>query len=279
MSYKIIADSCCDLTEELKKDSRIQIIPLTLEVDDKQIIDDETYNQKKFIELVKNSKECPKSACPSPQSFMDACEGEAEHIYIITLSQHLSGSYNSAVVGMDMYYEHHGHDKKIEVISSDSACTGETLIALKIMELEEQGLSFEEIVTKARDFLDKMTTFFVLESMDFLKKNGRLTGMAAVLVTALNIKPIMMGDHGVIVKVDQARGLQKALKKLVDRIATEAKNPEERTLAITHCNCKERALALRDSILAKVPFKDTMIVDAAGVSSLYAGDGGIVINY
>ena len=103
--------------------------------------------------------------------------------------------------------------------------------------------------------------------------------MAAVLVTALNIKPIMMGDHGVIVKVDQARGLQKALKKLVERIANEVKNPEERTLAITHCNCKERALALRDSILTKVPFKDTMIVDAAGVSSLYAGDGGIVVNY
>jgi DegV family protein with EDD domain len=178
-----------------------------------------------------------------------------------------------------MYHDVHGNNKEIEVISSDSACVGETLVALKIMELEEKGLSFEEVVAGARDFLDKMTTLFVLESMDFLKKNGRLTGVTAMLVTALNIKPLMRGNHGVIEKLDQARGLQKALKKLVEYVEKEAKNPEERILAITHCNCYERAVAVRDSILSKVAFKEAMIVDAAGVSSLYAGDGGIVVTY
>ena len=74
MSYKIIGDSCLDLTEEMKKDPRFQMIPLTLQVGDVQVIDDETFDQKRFLELVKACPECPKTACPSPETFKEAYE-------------------------------------------------------------------------------------------------------------------------------------------------------------------------------------------------------------
>lgn len=97
MSYKIFGDSCLDLTEELKKDPRFEMIPLTLQVDDHMITDDETFDQKAFLAMVKASPNCPKTACPSPEAFKKACECDADDIYIITLSSHLSGTYLSLI--------------------------------------------------------------------------------------------------------------------------------------------------------------------------------------
>ena len=97
MSYKIVGDSCLDLTEEMRKDSRFQIVPLTLQVDDTMIVDDENFDQKTFLKLVRESKECPKTACPSPEAFKKAYECEEEDIYVLTISSHLSGSYNMGI--------------------------------------------------------------------------------------------------------------------------------------------------------------------------------------
>ena len=124
-----------------------------------------------------------------------------------------------------------------------------------------------------------MTTMFVIEDLGPLKKNGRLTGLAAVLATALNIKPIMGADHGVIIKLDQARGINKALKKMIEKAAEAVEDPENRVLGISHCNCRERAEFVREEILKRIPFKEVYLADTAGVGTLYAGDGGIVISF
>ena len=208
MGYKIIGDSCMDLTEKWKKDPHFQLVPLTLLVDDESIVDDSTFDQKSFLEKVSHSRKCPRSACPSPEGYKKAMEGPEEMVFVVTLSQHLSGSCNSARLGKEMYEEEFGKNKKIHVFSSDSACGGESLVAFRIRDLAEEGLSFEEIVARTQDYLENMHTYFVLESLDFLKKNGRLTGFAALLVSALNIKPIMGAASGVIIKLDQARGIK-----------------------------------------------------------------------
>lgn len=282
MSYKIIGDSCCDLTEKYKKDSHFALVPLTLQVDDTYIRDDETFDQARFLQLIRESKSVQKSACPSPEEFMAAYEGEEDMVFVVTLSQHLSGTYNSAVLARNLFYEEHpGSEKKIHVFSSDSACCGESLVAFQIQEMAETGASFEEIVEKVGYFRDHMSTYFVLETLDFLRKNGRLTGLASILASALNIKPIMAGDHGVIVKLDQARGITKALNKLCDTVVADAVkagvDTKNRILGIVHCNCPERAEAVKAQICSRLSFKDVYIAPAAGVSSLYAGDGGIVI--
>ena len=178
MNYKIVVDSCCDLTEEWKADSHFQIIPLTLQVGDTTIPDDEDFDQARFLKLVRECPECPKTACPSPEAFKEAYKCEADAVFVVTLSQHLSGTYNSAVLGRSLYLEEHGEDsKQIAVFSSDSASVGEAKIAFKIRELCEAGKSFDEVVKEVSDFRDQMNTYFVLESLDFLKKNGRLTGV------------------------------------------------------------------------------------------------------
>jgi DegV family protein with EDD domain len=278
MSYKIIGDSCLDLSADLKKDPHFQMIPLTLQVGTTQVVDDETFDQLKFLELVKNSSECPKTACPSPDLFKEAFECDAEQVFVVTLSEHLSGTYNSAVLGKKLYEEEHGADhKKIAVFGSNSASAGQLNIALYIQSLCQASLPFEEIVEKTQAYIKKMKTYFVLESLDTLRKNGRLTGLQAFFATALNIKPVMGADSGVIIKLDQARGIMKALGKMVETAIREAGETKDKVLVIAHCNNSQRADYVKDEMMKRASFKDVIITETAGVATVYASDGGIVM--
>lgn len=276
MSYKIVVDSCCDLPVEYRKNPKFEVVPLILEIDGNVIVDDDTFDQADYLAKVAASENCAKTACPSPELYMNAYDCDADDVYVVTLSSKLSGSYNSALLGKDLFHEEKG-DKNIHIIDSLSACCGEANIALKAMELAESGLSFNEVVIEVEKYRDEMATYFVLDSLDTLRKNGRLTGMKALVATTLNIKPVCIGAKGEIMQKSQGIGIRKALVKMTEIVASEIENPEDKRLMITHVNCYERACVVRDLILKKVPFKETLIVDAAGVATTYAGDGGIVV--
>lgn len=276
MSYKIVVDSCCDLPVEYRKNPKFEVVPLILEIDGNIIVDDDTFDQADYLAKVAASENCAKTACPSPELYMNAYDCDADDVYVVTLSSKLSGSYNSALLGKNLFHEEKG-DKNIHIIDSLSACCGEANIALKAMELAESGLPFNEVVTEVEKYRDEMATYFVLDSLDTLRKNGRLTGMKALVATTLNIKPVCIGAKGEIMQKSQGIGIRKALVKMTDIVASEIENPEEKRLMITHVNCYERACVVRDLILKKVPFKEALIVDAAGVATTYAGDGGIVV--
>lgn len=276
MSFKIVVDSCCELPEEYLQDPRFEIVPLGLEVGDYRIQDDENFDQAEFLKKVAESPKCPKSACPSPEKFREAYRTEAEHVYAITLSSHLSGSYNSAVLGMNLYREKYGK-KQIHVIDSESASCGETQIVKKLVELEEQGLSFEEIVKQIEEFRSNIHTYFVLDNLETLRKNGRLTGVKALVASTLSIKPIMAGDKGNIVQRGQSVGMKKSLRRMAEIILEEVGDTKDRTLMITHCNAPDRAETIKKLLTDKVQFKDSLIMDTRGVSSMYANDGGIIV--
>lgn len=277
MKYKIIVDSCGELTDEMKASGCFETASLSIEVAGHHIIDDETFDQADFLKKVAESEECPKSSCPSPERYMEGYHCEAERVYAVTLSAELSGSYNSAVLGKNLYQEEYG-EKDIYVFNSRSASVGETLIAMKIAECEEAGMSFQEVVNTVEAYIASQNTYFVLETLDILKKNGRLKGIKAVVATALNIKPIMGATpEGTIRQLSQARGIKKALAKMVDEIVNDLKESEKKILAISHCNCRERAESVKEMLVSKAKFKDVVILDTAGISSMYAADGGIIV--
>ena len=276
MDYKIIVDSCGELTEEMKKDGHYETVSLMMEVSGHHIKDDETFNQKEFIKLVAESEECPKSSCPSPEEYLESYKG-ADRVYVVTLSAELSGSYNSAQLGKNLYFEEED-EKNIHVFNSKTASVGQTLIALKIKECEDKGMSFDEVVATVEDYIEGQNTHFVLENIDTLKKNGRLTGIKALVATALNIKPVLCSTkEGTIDQFDKARGIKKALVKLVDGAINDAENTKEKILGIANCNCPERASEVKELLLSKAEFKDVVIVDTAGISTMYANDGGIIV--
>lgn len=277
MSYKIVVDSCCELPESLKKDSKFQIVSLEIEIGNHRIKDDETFDQADFLRRAAASTECAKTSCPSPESYMESYRTEAEHVYVVTLSAKLSGSYNSAALGCDLYHETYGK-KQIHVIDSWSASGGELQLALKVTELEETGkYSFEEIVSQIEEYKKNLNTYFVLNNLETLRKNGRLTGVKALVATTLSIKPVMGAREGEILQLGQAIGIKKALKKMVETATDEVEKPEEKRLIITHCNDKDRANLVKDMVEAKASFKETIILDTAGISSVYANDGGVIL--
>lgn len=277
MSFHIVADSCCELTVDMKKRGNIEIAPLTLEVGGESILDDETFDQKYFLKRVAECPECPKSACPSPDYFRKSFLNGAERCYAVTLSAQLSGSYNSAVLGANLAQEEN-EDLKIHVFNSRSASIGETLIVKKIVECEEAGMSFERVVETVELYISTQHTYFVLENLETLRKNGRLSKAKALVASALKIKPVMGSTpEGDIVQLDQARGINKALMKMVDAVVNDAQHVETKTLAVSHCNCPERAEMVKEALLERLAVQDVFVLDTQGVSSMYANDGGIII--
>lgn len=277
MSYKIVIDSCGELLEEWKQDPRFESVPLVLTVGGEDIVDDSTFDQASFLKKVADCPECPKSACPSPERYLQAFTCDADHIYGVTLSAELSGSYNSAMLGKNLVLEEHP-DKKIHIFNSRSASVGQTLIAMKIQECEEAGLPFEDVVSIVERYIESQNTFFVLENLETLRKNGRLSTVKALVATALKIKPVMGAtDEGTICQLDQARGMNKALVKMVDHIVEKTADAQNRILGISHCNCRERAMMLKETLEERLRPAKIIVQDTAGVSSMYANDGGVIV--
>jgi len=276
MVRRLVADSCADFTAEKKKWTEVRLVPLTLTVGSEDIVDNEGFNQRDFLNKMRACGECPRSACPSPESYMREFEG-ADEVFVVTLSRHLSGSYQSAVLAKQLYQEEHP-EVKIEVVDSKSASVGESLLVLKLRSLLEK-YDFEETAKRIAAFRDSMQTKFVLEDLDVFIKNGRLTHIQAILCNALNIKPLLAGENGMIIKLDQARGVERTLKKLVESVVADVKEATTRTLAIAHCNHPSRAEALRQMIMSRVPFRECMVVNTGGVSTMYANEGGIIVAY
>lgn len=277
MSYKIVVDSCGELTERCKADPHFESVPLSMQVDDHMIVDDDSFDQADFLKRVAMSPNCPKSSCPSPERYMEAYRCEADHVYAVTLSGNLSGSYNSAVLGKNLYLEEYG-EKKIHVFDSCSASIGETLIALKIEECEKAGMSFEETIETVNAYRDEQNTYFVLETLEVLRKNGRLSNLKAFVANALNIKPYMGATpDGQIIQLGQTRGINRAVLKMIDCLVDEVKNPENKIVAISHCNCPTRAEMAKNEILKRIQVKDVVVLDTKGISSMYASDGGLIM--
>lgn len=278
MSFKIIVDSCCDLTTaQLREDCFIKV-PLTIRVGSETIVDDDTFDQKALLDKMRGCPTAPQSACPSPAQYMEAFDCGADDLYVVTLSALLSGSHNAAAQARNLWLEEHP-GANIHIFNSCSASAGEVLVALKLQELAEAGLDFTTVVSKASQYIEEMNTLFVLETLDNLRKNGRLTRTQALVTSTLRIK-LLMGStpEGEICKKGQALSIKQALSKMAS-IMAEDPGHTGRRLCIVHCNCLDRAFYLKELVMKQCRFSEVLISETGGISTVYANDGGIVAAY
>ena len=279
MGFKIVVDSCCDLTGQMLKDPHFVKVPLTIRSNGSSFIDNETFDQADLLWAMKQSDDAPATACPSPQSYLDAYQGpEEEDVYVVTLSALLSGSHNSAEQARMLMEEDHPN-KNVYVFNSCSASSGEVLVALKVRELAESGAPFKHVVREVEQFIYQMQTMFVLETLENLRKNGRLTRLQSMVTGALKIKLLMAATpEGEICKLGQTLSMKQALSKMVDHMANDPAHAG-RTLAICHCNCLDRAFQVKAMAEQRCKFAHILILEAGGITSVYANDGGIVTAY
>jgi DegV family protein with EDD domain len=274
---KIVVDSGCDLTIEMKNDKDLLLVPLTLTLDNEEFLDDESLNIDYYLEKMENCSSVPKSAAPSPQKFYEKYLGD-ESIFVVTCSSVGSGSYNSALLAKQMYIENFGN-KFIHIFDSLSASVAETVIALKIKECLNNKLSDTEIVQTVSDLISTMKTYFIFENFDVAVKNGRMSSSVAKIASILNISPICHSDKGKMAMCDKARGYNKAIAKLLKYVTKENIDFSNRILAITHIKAPEKALDFKNQISSLVNFKEIIIVEGGGLCSTYAGKKGLVISF
>lgn len=278
----ILADSCCDLSPELLKKTQARVAPLTITIDDTHYVDDGTVDIPPYLAAMKASKNPVRSACPSPDLYAEDIKAADDDCFIITLSSKLSGSHNAAMLGVQLA-EEDMPEKKVHVFDSESASAGETYLALMIHDLITAGKSFEQIVETVEEKIRSMHTLFVLDSLDNLVKNGRISKTVALLANVLSIRLLMSDDgHGSIKNISKARGIKGALTQMVEtcRKHTEGLATASQRLVISYCNCPERARQVRDMIREKCPaIGEIVMTPTSALSSMYANDGGVVIAY
>lgn len=278
MSFKIIVDSCCDLTPAQLREECFVKVPLTIRVGSHTIVDDDTFDQGELLWRMKESETAPQSACPSPMQYLEAFDCGADDLYVVTLSALLSGSHNAAAQARSIWLEDHP-GANVHIFNSCSASAGEVLVALRIQELAQSGMDFTTVVDQVSRYINEMQTYFVLETLDNLRKAGRLTRVQSIVTGALHIK-LLMGatPEGEICKKGQAMSVKQALNKMVALMADDLKHVGKR-LSIVHCNCLERAFYVKELAMKQCRFDEILVSDTGGISTMYANDGGIVVAY
>ena len=277
MDFKIVADSSCDLNKVLEQKMDVSLVPFKIDVEKDTFIDDKNLVVADLIKAMKASPNPIKTSCPSPGDFVEEYK-EADNVYVVTISEQLSGTYNSAVLAKDMVKEE-DENKFVHVFNSKSASVGETLTAMKIKECIDKKLSNSQLVDKVEQFIEDMTTYFISDDLSNLIKNGRITKTQGLIANVLNIKPIMAADKtGNIIALEKVRGSKKAFKRLVEIIGESGVKFEERILAISHADALQKALDLKEDLL-KYKFKDIIIVETKGLSTAYVNDGGIILSF
>lgn len=278
MSFSIIADSCCDFTPEMRTDPVFRSIPLTIHVGGADYVDNQNLDTSLLICAMSQSPDASSTSCPSPGDYLEAFRNAEGDIYVVTLSALLSGSHNSAWQAMRLFAEEQP-ERNVHVFNSCSASAGEVLLAQKVHELASSGLPFSQVVAQVERAVAETNTLFVLENLDNLRKNGRLTKVQAMLTGALRIKLIMGSTpEGEICKHGQALSIKQALTKLVEIMAAD-KNHEGKTLYISQCLCPDRAQQLWDLSKKHCHFSGVVITATRGLSSYYANSGGVIAAY
>ncbi|NLT58422.1 MAG: DegV family protein [Clostridiales bacterium] len=272
MSIKLVIDSGGDLSPAQIEETGAITVPLTLHVDGRDFVDDEHFPLDDFLQAMESSPNVPKSSCPSPGAFAEHYQ-EGEHIFVITLSANLSGSYASAVAAKDLV----DRPERIHVLDSKSACAGGTLLALECARRIREGMAFDALVRHMTEFVAKMQTIFMLGNVDSLMKNGRLSKVTGTLINALNIKPVMGADrNGEIMVLDKVRGVKKTMERMAELIKEHYPGALGTQCTISHVKNEEMALYLKELIEKRCPFKEISVIQTRGLSSLYAVRGGVV---
>ena len=272
---KIITDSSCDLNKDIVQKYNIGIVGLNVSFGEETYIDGEMDNAT-FYKRMAESKELPKTSCPSPEKFSKSYEGQ-EEILVFTITSKLSATYSTAVLAKNMFLEENPN-KRIEVIDTQNGSVGHGLLVVKAAQLAEEGKSLSEIVEIIERIKDDVVFFGSLETLENAIKGGRINPLAGKLINALNFKIIIQVVGGLVKPVDKARGDNNCLKKAVESVCSRISKDEKKLLAIGHSNCLEKALKVKEIMLEKHRFEDITISEVGSVMGTYTSKGAILIS-
>ncbi len=271
MTVRLVSDTACDLPEELVDDLGIVLVPLHIRFGNTELLDREQLGTKEFWARVASSAELPETAAPSPGAFQTAFESVAsdgaDGVVCVTLSSKLSATNEAAGQAARAL----GDDFRVEIVDSFSATMGEGLVLLAAAEAAGRGGSIDDVVSAATSARERLSVFGAIDTLENLRKGGRIGGAAATLGALLSIKPVIEVRDGVVEQESRQRTRAKSLQYLAEK--TRAAGPLER-LAVMSADAPDFSNFL--DLLAGVPSRHERLVGEIGpVIGTHAGPGAL----
>ena len=272
---KIITDGSCDLSHEVLNKFNINVVPLGVSFGEEHYTAGVDIDNKEFYAKMKDSKELPKTFCPSPENFCKEYQCEEDKIIVIALSSKLSGTYNSASLARDLYLSEH-KEKDIRVIDSMTGSIGAGLLLIKAAKMISEGKDIDEIVEAIENLKEKISFYGTLETLENAIKGGRINPLAGKIIGALNFKAIVQIKDGVVKPIDKARGESNSIKKVANYITSSIEDTKDKILCLMHANCPEKAHKLLSIIEKTHKFDEVYISEVGTVMGTYTSEGAVL---
>ncbi len=274
LKIKLIGDSLCDLPKDIKEKYNIEIIPLTIIFDNKEYKDGVDLTNDEFYKKLKESKILPKTSQITPAEFNLVFEkylNEYDKIIYISGSSDVTGTYISAMASKEVLNTY-----KIEVFDSKQLSFGYGFVLFEIAKFMEDK-TMEQIRGKINELIDKVECIFSVETLEYLKKGGRLSSTKAAIGTILNIKPILKIENGKVKQVDQARGSKKSIDKLIELMLAD--KPDISNIALFSGDAKEKEALLEERLLLKLQPKNIIRGTVGATIGTHSGPGIVALMY
>ena len=269
---QIVTDSTADLPDEVAAANRIEVVPLTLRFGSQSYRDGVDISKEDFYAKLREATEMPTTSVPSPGQFVETYRRAVEagrRVLSVHLSGALSGTYNSALLAAAEF-----PPDQIAVIDSRNCSMAHGWIAVLAAEAAKAGATLEEIKALADDLVPRVHLYAVLDTLENLRRFGRLGRAQAFLGTLLAVKPIVTIAEGVVSPVEKVRLLNRALTRLVE--ITVEHGPIER-MAVAHTDAFDTVADLTDMVRSAMPGLTILPYRAGSVVGTLAGPGAVAL--
>lgn len=279
MSIRILTDSACDMTQEEAKQYNIEILPLKIIFGDREYLDGITLKQEEFFEKLIETDELPHTSQLSPFEYEKAFQrivDEGDTAICITLSSDLSGCFQSASVAAENFGE------KIRIVDSKNACIGQRILVELAAVLRNLGKPAEEIVSVLNEEKKKVRVIALLDTLEYLKKGGRISAAAALAGSILSIKPVVAIQDGKVALLGKARGSRNGNNLLTEFIQKEGEIDFERPLCLAYSGLSNKLLQkyLKDHEFLYRDYKENLPVSLIGSAiGTHIGPGAIAFAF
>ena len=280
MSIQIVTDSTCDLPQKLIEEYNIHVIPLNIHFAEKVYKDGIDLTTENFYQLLESSDQHPTTSQPSPGEFMKLYKKVAssgDDIISIHISSELSGTYQSAVLATNMISESED-DINIHTVDSRITSTSLGMLVLEAAKMANKDEDINSILKKLDKLKNKIKTYFMVDTLEYLEKGGRIGKAQALVGSLLNVKPILTLEEGIVVPLKKVRGRKKGLNYIIELIEKEFKD-EKVNIAIMHANTPDETEKLVKSVKEKINYNEKIVSELGTIVGTHAGPGtiGIVI--
>ncbi len=273
----IIVDSTAYLPQDIVEKHNMHVIPLNLLWEGKSYRDNVDITANDFYAQLKTAKEMPTTSQPSPGDFHELFSKvveTAESIVCLTIAQPLSGTYASAVAARNMM-----EGFPIEIVDSRSTVMGLGFMAIAAAEAAEGGATYKEAAEAARALIPAMRINFVVDTLEFLHRGGRIGGASRYIGTMLSIKPILTIENGKIEALDKVRTKKKAIAKILDLAEADLQGKSNFRIAVQNAATPDEGHQITEEVKKRFGIDNVIQSDISPVIGAHTGPGAVATIY